>query len=238
MEKQLNDNWLTEKHIDFEYKKYVLLGYLQHVSERFEETRLYPALSELVRHYRNLVSLRDQKQQLYGSFPGKLSHADLQHFKLVYEKLCNDDHLMQELEQIIHFSIPRFEYHLAEGKRIYDIIESKLNIQPVGIVPLHTDAGYLFLKNGDHRETTVYEYQITIFDQPDERYRAISLQYVTTYEKSLRHTYENIKHDLLMYQRHLPNPATYVIESEMTLPLEDTLLPLAKRSLVKYLSVS
>ncbi|MFM1745631.1 MAG: hypothetical protein RLZZ630_1568 [Bacteroidota bacterium] len=237
MEKILSDNWLTEKHIDFEYKKYVLLAWLQHVSDRFEETRLYPALSELVKHYRNLVSLRDQKKQLYGAFPEKLSQADLQQFKLVYDKLTGDDQLMQELEQIIQFSIPRFEQQLSEGKKIYDLLESKLRIQPVGIVPLHTDAGYLFLANGTQKETTVFEYQITIFDQPDERYRAISLQYVAAYEKTLRNAYENIKQDLLRYNSHLPNPATYVIESGLTLPLEDTLLPMAKRYLVKYLSV-
>ncbi len=235
MEKKLNDNWITEQHIDFEYKKYLLLAYLQQVSERFEETRLYPALSELVKHYRNLIALRDQKKNLFDAFPEKLSQADFQHFKLVYEKLCMDDQLMREIENIISFSIPQIEQHLAEGKKIYDFIESKLNIYPVGIVPLHTDAGYLFLSNGDLRETVVYEYQITIFDQPDDRYRAIGLQRVAVFEKTLKNTYEHIKSELIQYNRNLPNPATYAIESELTLPLEDTLLPMAKRSLVKYL---
>ena len=100
---------------------------------------------------------------------------------------------------------------------------------------MHTDAGYLLLKNGDKNETVVFEYQITIFDQPTERYRAIGVQYVNSFEKTLRNTYENIKSDLLRYNKNLPNPATYVIESELTLPFEDTLLPLAKRTLVKYL---
>ena len=235
MEKKLSENWITERHIDFEYKKYVLLAYLQHVSERFDEVRLYPALSELVKHYRNLVALRDQKKSLYESFPEQLNKADVQHFKLVYDKLCEDDQLMKEISSIIDFSIPQFEQQLAEGKKIYDFVESKLSIYPVGIVPLNTGAGYIILKNGEENNSVVYEYQITIFDQPTERYRAISLQYIQSYEHTLRNTYENIKHDLLLFNRSLPNPATYVIESELTLPFEDTLLPLAKRSLVKYL---
>lgn len=235
MEHRLSDNWITTNHIDFEYKKYILLAYLQHVNECFEETKLYPALSELVKHYRNLVALRDQKNSLYNSFPEKLNSADLQNFKLVYEKLCTDDRLMTELESIINFSIPQFEQRLSEGKKIYDFIESKINIFPIGIVPLHTDAGYLLLKNGDQNKTVVFEYQITIFDQPNERYRAIGVQYVNSFEKTLCNTYENIKGDLLRYNKNLPNPATYVIESELTLPFEDTLLPLAKRTLVKYL---
>jgi len=233
---KLSENWITEKHIDLEYKRYVLLAYLQHVSERFEEVRLYPALSELVNHYRNLVALKESKKNLLDSFPEKLSQADLHNFKLVYEKLCEDDKLMQELQSIIEFSIPQFQKHLSEGKKIYDFIESKIMIFPVGIMPLNFDAGYLMLKSGNQSETRVYEYQITIFEQSTERFRGISMQYIASYEKTLNNTYENIKRDLIMYNKNFPNPATYVVETELILPIDDTLLPLAKRSLVKYIS--
>jgi hypothetical protein len=237
MEK-LSENWITENHIDFEYKRYVLLAYLQHVSERFDETRLYPALSELVSHYRNVKALKENKQAMFDSFPEKLSQADLTNFKLVYEKLTEDDKLMQELESIIEFSLPQFEKYLKEGKKIYDFIESKINIFPVGIVPLHAEAGYLLLRNGGKAATMVYEYQVTIFDQPNERFRAIYLQFVSSFEKTLGNTYENIKHDLIRFNKNLPNPATYVIETDLVLPVDDTLLPLAKRTLVKYISTS
>lgn len=233
---RLSENWITEKHIDFEYKRYVLLAYLQHVSEQFEEVRLYPALSELVNHYRNLVALKENKKNLLDSFPEKLTQADLNNFKLVYEKLCEDDKLMQELQSIIEFSIPQFQKHLSEGKKIYDFIESKINIFPVGIMPLNFDAGYLMLKSGHLNETRIYEYQITIFEQSTERYRGISMQYIASYEKTLNNTYENIKRDLLLFNKNLPNPATYVVETELVLPIDDTLLPLAKRTLVKYIS--
>lgn len=235
MEK-LSENWITEKHIDFEYKKYVLLAYLQHVSERFEETRLYPALSELVNHYRNVKALKDNKQAMFDSFPEKLSHTDLSNFKLVYEKLAEDDKLMQELESIIEYSLPQLERYLKEGKKIYDFIESKLSIFPVGIVPLHAESGYLFLKSGREAETMVYEYSVTIFEQSTERYRGIYLQYVSSFRQTLSNTYENIKGDLINFNRKLPNPATYVIETDLVLPIDDTLLPLAKRTLVKYIT--
>ena len=81
----LNDNWITEEHIDFEYKKYMLLAYLQHVSESFTENKLYPPLSELMKHYRNVTALRDNKKQFYDSFPERLSSADFNNFILMYE---------------------------------------------------------------------------------------------------------------------------------------------------------
>lgn len=230
----LSKNWITEKHIDFEYKKYILLAYLQHVSENFNEAKLYPSLSELVSHYRNLISLRNSKKNMYESFPERLATTDVNSFKIIYEKILEDDQLMQEIENIISFSIPQFEKQLAEGKKIYDFLDSKISIFPVGIVPLQINEGYLFLKIGKEKETRVYEYQITLFENPDERYRGICTQFVCSYEKSLNNTFENIKGDLIRYHKKLPNPATYVIETELTIPLEETFLPMAKRVLMKY----
>lgn len=233
---QLSTNWITEKHIDFEYKKYLLLGYLQRVSEEFTESKLYPSLSELVTHYRNVVALRDKKKDLFNSFPERLTGTDVKGFNLMYEKLLNDDQVMAEIETIIEYSIPKFEKYITEGKAIYDFIESRIKIFPVGIMPLNADEGYLLLKYCPVGETLVYEYQITIFENPEEKYRGISTNFVCSYSKSIQNSFENIKLDLIRYHHKLPNPATYVIESEIQVPLQETLLPLARRTLVKYVA--
>ena len=229
----LSKNWITESHIDFEYKKYVLLAYLQNVSDNFTEHRLYPFLSDLVDHYRNLKVLKDNKKNLFESFQIRAKAVDFEQFKIIYEKLAEDDSLIQEIESIIDYSIPQMEFYLKEGKKVYDFIEEHLRIFSVGIVPLNNESGYLFLKQGTVAETKVYEFHISIFENPAERYRGIHVQYITTYEKSLVNTFESIKSDLLLYNRNLPNPATYVIETEMMVPFEETFLPMAKRALVK-----
>ena len=83
----LSQNWITEKHIDFEYKKYMLLAYLQDVSENFTDSKLYPYLAELVSHYRNVISIKENKKNLFESFPGRISSVDFNNFKMVYEKI-------------------------------------------------------------------------------------------------------------------------------------------------------
>jgi hypothetical protein len=232
----LSVNWITEKHIDFEYKRYLLLGYLQRVSEDFTESKLYPSLAELLNHYRNVVAIRDNKRNLFDSFPERLSGADLKKFNLMYEKLLADDQVMAEIESIVEFSIPQFEKYISEGKTIYDFIEARISISPVGILPLHADEGYLFISYSPTGDTLVYEYHITIFENPEEKYRGISTEYLTTFSRTVGTTFENIKSELIRYHRKMPNPATYVVESELQVPLQETLLPLAKRSLVKYVA--
>ena len=100
-----------------------------------------------------------------------------------------DDAVMQEIESIIDFSIPQMELYLKEGKKIYDFIEEHFKIFPIGIVPLSNEAGYLFLKITSESETRVYEYQVSIFEHPEERYRGIHVSYINSYEKNLMNTF-------------------------------------------------
>ncbi len=237
MEK-LNYDWVTEKRIDFEYKKYVLLAYLKKVSEEFTESKLYPSLSELITHYRNLVELRDSKESLDGSFNGKLLGVDLKQFKLIYDKLLEDDQMMSEIENIIEYSIPKFEQHLTEGKQIYEFIESHINIVPIGIMPMYNQEGYILIKYSPDSETMAYEYQITIFENPDEKYRALSTRYIGSFQQSIANTFESIKRELISYQKKMPNPATYLIESDLKVPFKEALFPIAKRSFVRFVSRS
>ena len=230
----LGDDWLTEKHIDFEYKKYVLLAFLQQVEKDFELQKLYPSLREIIKHYNQVKAIKERKEELYNSFPAKATDVDTEKMQLVYEKIFHDNRLMQELESIINFSIPHLENHLAEGKKIYDAIESQLNIFPVGVIPLRSKEGYLFIRDGKNADTNVYEYDITFFEQSDAKYRGIHTEYVKTWETDLSMTYQYIKLELLKEKQNIPNPATYAIESEWVVPLEETLLPIAKRCLLKF----
>jgi len=232
----LSKNWITEHHIDFEYKKYVLLAYLQKVSEEFTGQRLYPSLSELIEHYRNLKDLKSSKQNLFSNFKASLKSIDLEQFRLIYEKMAADDTVMQEIETIVDFSLPQFELYLRDGKKIYDFIEEHISLSPVGIMPIHNEFGYLMLKEISSVETRVYQYEITLFENPGERYRGLHISYVTSYEKSLLNTFESIKSDLLKYNKSLPNPATFVVESDIAIPFEETFLPIAKRSLIKRIA--
>lgn len=233
----LSKNWITEKYVDFEYKKYMLLGYLQHVTKNFDQTKLYPAFNELIMHYKNVIELKENKKSFENNFNSRLLGVNIKEFKLLYESILHDDDLMQELESIIEFSIPQFEKHMNEGKKIYDFIESNINLIPVGIMPLRINEGYLFLHCHKQSEMQVYNYQVTLFEASDELYRGIHTSFVGCYTKNLSNTYESIKRDVINYNKQLPNPATYVFETELEIPVEPTFLPIAKRMLVRHVSI-
>lgn len=236
MIEHLNKNWVTDGLIDFEYKKYILLAYLERVRTRFDSYQLYPQLSNLIEHFQYLQAFIQEKEALSDMFPKQLKGFDQEKLKLTYARMIEDDDLMQEIRLIVDFALPQVEAHLQQGKTIYDWIEQQVEIVSIGITPLYTDEGYLFIEESMKPDYHVYRYQLTLFQQQQERYRGVCTHFIGTYRKSLSQTAESMKLTLVKSKPQLPNPATYLIASKACLPLHDTLLPVAKRMLMRHLS--
>ena len=234
--KSLSETWFAEGYIDFELKKYTLLAYLKEVNKYFDESKLYPQLSEVIFHYNNLVAFRENKKFLQEHFPKKLSGIQLEKLQLLYEQMIEDDELMQELEDIINFSATKMKGTINSGVEIYELVEENILINPVGIIPLDTQEGYFFLNTCVQKQTLVYHYRLAFFEKHDEKYRSMKTAYVNSWDKNFVNTFESIKSELIRYRNQLTNPAVYSIQIELGFPVEETLLPIAKRSLVKYIS--
>ncbi len=234
--KQLSETWFADGYIDFELKKYTLLAYLQEVNRYFNENKLYPQLSDIIFHYNNLVAFRENKKYLQEQFPKKLNGLQIEKLQVLYEQIIDDDDMMQELEEIINYSVSKMQTTITSATEIYEFVETKLTIFPVGIIPLDINEGYFFLNEGSYQSTRVYQYRLSFFEKHDEKYRSIRTEYVDTWERNMVNTYESIKSELIKAKSQLPNPAVYSIETELKFPVEETLLPIAKRSLVRYIA--
>ena len=236
--KTLSETWFAEGYIDFELKKYTLLAYLQDINKGFTANKLYPQLADIIFHYNNVIAFRDNKKFLQNHFPKRLTGVQLEKLSLFYMQVIEDNELMKELEDIIRYASGKMKSTIADGTEIYEFVEDKINIVPIGLMPLDNSEGYFFLVNGQQKDTQVYQYRLTIFEKQDEKYRGIKIDYVDRWYKSIYLTYEQIKADLLRAKTDLPNPAVYAMETSMHFPIEETLLPVAKRCLVKYIAVA
>ena len=235
--RSLSETWFADGYIDFELKKYTLLAYLQEVNTYFDEHKLYPQLADVIFHYNNLVAFKENKKFLQEQFPKKLTGIQMEKLQVLYEQMMQDDELMEELEQIIHYAAGEMRSTITNGTELYELVEDKLQISPVGIIPLEQNEGYFFLSNA-MSQTRVYQYRLSIYEKREEKYRSIRTEFIDTWYRSLANTYEHIKSELVRNRTQLPNPAVYVIQTEINLPVEETLLPIAKRSLVRYISSS
>ena len=235
--KSLSETWFTEGYIDFELKKYTLLAYLQHVNSYFNQNKLYPQLADIIFHYNNIVAFRENRKFLQERFPKQLTEINIKKLQVEYEKLIEDNELMKELEEIIHYSAEKIKMTIQNGTEIYEFVEAKLKIEPVGLIPLDTTEGYLLICDGRFNTTVAYQYHLTIYEKHDEKYRGLKTDFVNKWIRSISNSVENIKTELIRNRKELPNPAVYNIETSLIYPMEETLLPIAKRSFVKYICV-
>ena len=234
--KTLSETWFADGYIDFELKKYTLLAYLQEIHKYFNENKLYPQLADIIFHYNNLAAFRENKKYLQEQFPKKLNGVQLEKLQILFEQMIQDDELMQELEEIINYATGEIQRTITNGTEIYEFVEDKLVISPVGLVPLDSNEGYFFLSEGGNCDTRVYQYRLSFFEKHDEKYRSIRTEYVDSWRRNLVNTYEHIKTELIRLKQGMPNPAVFSIETDLKFPVDETLLPIAKRSLVRYIS--
>lgn len=233
--KTLSQTWFADGYIDFELKKYTLLAYLKEVNHYFDQNKLYPQLADVIFHYNNIVAFRENKKYLQEQFPKKLTGIQIEKLQLIYQQMIEDDELMQELEDIIHFAAGKMRSTISSGTEIYEFVEENITITPIGIIPLEHEEGYMLISDGNTTDTKVYQYRLSIFEKHDEKYRSIKTEYVDSWQRNFVNSYPSIKSELIKNRSILPNPAVYAIETSLTYPLEETLLPIAKRSFVRFL---
>lgn len=231
----LSETWFIEDYIDFEFQKYKLLAYLQEVQNYFSEAKLYPKLSDVIFHYSNLQNFSKNKKLLQDQFPKRLDKVSQEKLELIYKQMLDDSELMQELEQITRFAIRHMKETIVGGTEIYEFVENQLQIEPVGILPLYKNEGYMLLRYGNYNEVRAYSYTISLLEHKDARYKGIKMEHINNWNGTIAHTYETIKREIIREHPTLPNPAVYSIATELRFPLDETLLPIAKRLLVRHI---
>ncbi|GAB4041570.1 hypothetical protein [Spirosoma gilvum] len=231
--KKLQSDWFTQNWVDAEYQKYVVMAYLQGVKQNFADYKLCPDLPELRDHYHEGLRFARGKGTLNAAFPKRVSRISGPPPRIEYKSEVTDPTFMAELDAIMEFALPRFQTMLTEGRQRWDDIAQSLTLLPVGLLPLRPEEGYLLLHATNQAETQVYYFAMTLYSEQEPGGRLVQLRLVDVVKKTLANTFENIKLDLIRRHRHLPNPATFILESKHTYPVQETLLPIARQLLAR-----
>lgn len=225
----LPSDWITRPAIDAELKRYVLLGYLQRVAARFDQSRLFPHLDDLVSHLEALRLLRRDLDGVRGSLQRELIGFDPRTGDPIMKAIEDDNQAMRVIDEVIAFSLPELEQMQARGNDRLEETFAFVRFEPIGLLPLEVREGWLFVREGG--TVHVYAYAAPVLRATDEvdQHRSVRTRYLTSATLSLAHTCEGIKADLVRRHSELPVPATFLFESIIPLPRIETCLPLARR---------
>ena len=221
---ELSPTWLTDGLIDFEYKQYIILDYLQKVEKEFESYRLYPYFSDLIFHYDNAKQLKNKESLTNTQFPSKLIGVDIDNFEMKYEILTEEEEFNDELELCLDFAIKSIKPSLMLGKTLFDKVKNDISIKHIGLELSDGTSGYFMI---DIDRIHVYEYHMSN--------KNMKTKLVRVYPKDLGLTYQSIRLDLVE-SSNITLPSVYLVVSEYPYPLEETLLPVTKRLLIREIS--
>ena len=226
MEK-LDKDWLTKDNTDFEYKKYVLLDYLQKVNKKFKEKKIYPYLSDCIEEFRSLKDLLEQKDKLT---PKELTSIDFKNMELVYTTI--DDDIFKQVEKLINYALRRLKGTIEEGRKICDKIEEKIIFKSVGIIIENNEEGYLILSS---KTSIIYHYKMDTLIIEGNKYKSLRTTAITTPNIPTLESQENIKIDYINPICKTPK-TVYGAYSEEDIPFVETYLPIVKRILIREIN--
>jgi len=224
---------------DQELSEYKVLAALKNYSEMLHKNILYPALTEIMEIFQVLVSILKQRENFRAMKSRRITSIDLENKKFIYEdnKEEIDIHNIRKVFEFIDWAMPKIKEVLNEGTAIFDFVESQIKIKEIGILPFYKDEGYFIVPDHKQKEIHVFRFQLSNIINSDIPFKTLKTSLVESHEeKKITSAPESIKLELIKKYPDLPNPATYKVSTELDMPFNETILPVAKRKMMRQLA--
>ncbi len=221
---------------DSERTRFEVLNGLKTIRTNFHHNRIFPDLSTLIELFGSLQSITQSADNLRAKAHRSIKDLNLKERKVIYEETPINDDDFEQIQELILWSLPLIQDAIEEGKTMFEFVEENLSLEVVGILPTYLEEGYMVVPDNASSALHVIRYEVSIFTSAEERYRSLK----TSFVKSLRQSaivqpIQSIKLELVQEYPTLPNPATYAFATDLEFPFHETILPVAKRRLLRHL---
>lgn len=213
-----------------------IAGALQDITTAFRKNRLYPGLGEMIELASALEELRTNRAKYAHALPRKLTGVDLENKTLQFDSVPADPEVINNMFVLVEWALPQMQAVTDEGVTMFDFVTQNLSVSVVGIMPLYRDEGYVLIPDHSNNLLHVLRYEMSLYTSDGDRYRALKTIELDPYRLS-SHTLapEDIKSMLVRKHADMPNPATFLLTTDLDFPFEPTILPVAKRKLMRTL---
>jgi len=222
---------------DVERTQYQILSGLQQAHKDFEEQRIYPHLGQLVALYTSIRTIMDRSDSYRTATTGEATGVDWEAGALQYKWPELEDDELSTVRALMEWALPRIQEAIEEGRSIYEMVEDNFDVETVGIVPSYVQEGYVLVPDREVQRLHVLRYTVSIFTKEDEKYRTLKTEHCKSIDQFGVDTHpSSVKMEMVEERDDLPNPATYMFNTDLAVPYEPTLLPVAKRTLMRHLA--
>lgn len=217
---------------DEEAARYRILAGLQEAHRAFARSRVYPHLADLIRLRRALTAFLDGVDQFREARPGRVTGVDWETGTLLRDAADEDPPLLAE--GLARWVLPHLTDVLDEGKTLFEFVDEHAALAAVGLLPPYQQEGYLLVPDG-HEGFLTLRYAVSVLTDENGRYRSLRTTPVvadvaplappSAWKEALAATFPD-----------LPAPATFRLDTDVPFPVEETVLPVAKRKLLRLVA--
>lgn len=212
--------------VDAEAAQYRVLAGLQRARRAFAQNRVSPHLDALVALQADLQSVLDGAQRVEKSAAAPAVGVDWETGRLTRAAPAAPVPV-----DLARWALPRLAEVVAEGQALYAFAEECARLAAVGLVPAYRDEGFLLVSSDDGGPVHALRYRLSPLTGADGRTRGLRTDPVPVDLDPLAPP-PVWKRALAAAAPDLPAPATFRLRADVPLPVEETLLPVAKRKLL------
>lgn len=212
----LSDNtWFLHEHLDIEYQTYRLLAYLQFVEKQFLQIKLYPYLSELIKHYEFVDNISTKMEEIKKRINTELNNEITEY--------------IYEISDIIKNNTKKA---IEQGINLFNTILKSMEYEVIGIIPEYNQEGYIIASYEQVNYLDIMRFHISSITDYDKFYMT-NIEYLEGLGNisMLNRAPEFIKRHILEKYKDLPNPIVIYVKASYYVPLHETLIPIMRRVL-------
>jgi len=225
---------------DWEMNQYRILAGIKKARTEFGQKKIYPSLATLIKLNRELNQIKDERKNLWQNFPKQIKGFDFKEQKVIYETSKNLElnDSIENIFELIDWALPQINETIEEGTVLFDFVDKNMLLEQVGILPIYKEEGYFMITDNIALELQVHRYECSIFSSGTEKYRSLKTEVVKTEKQGIiKRLPETIKQEIIKERTDLPNPATFLFDSDLEFPFAETIMPVAKRKMISHIAV-
>ena len=235
----LDLDWIITEPIDYEYKQYQLLAYLQKIDESFDKFQIYPAFKELSLHLANIKSILSDGTHLelkkeITEFDEEIILGDLEFIRI--PRIKEED--LTEFQNSVRFAEQKITEYFMIGKSLWSLINDTVEIRNVIYKSnLRENFGFIVIYHDDLK--FIYQYEIKILrDTVKEKDIFLENIYIgdgidiqgIIVENAI---FENYGFKAIFDEVNLP---IFEVQATQKFDFEHSIKPLVKRKVMSYIN--
>jgi len=207
---------------DLEKSKYILLNKFKLCEMELNQSRLYPTYQMLINIYIQLVDIMNNHNKIFNKeYTDAISEEEMEE----KHKLVNGE--LEKSFELMHWAFAHINKTLETGRAIYDFVDESINIESIGIISEHNKEGYFVLPDNRSRILRIIKYERNL-------YKILKTKEVGNYEWNIIVIPKEVLRNYIISDDIL-NQIIYYLDTELSFPYIETILPVAKRKFLNFL---